>query len=217
MTRPRLSYHSNITAEQKPPQAKRAFDLVSYALEKMGLSRDKDAAYALRILETKARHAVGKAPAIAKRKAVRKLLRSAGETPKTKSDWLREADMWFSRFIRLRDARGPSFETSFGSCVTCGKVLFISDLENGHWIRRENWGTRFDERNCSIQCKTCNYYRGGREKEHEEFIAHKYGKDMPEKLRVIAKIKKRKPNTIDLEQIANHYKSLVEEMGGWPQ
>lgn len=217
MNRPRLSFHGQITTDQKPPQAKRAFDLISYAIEKMGLSRDKDAAYALRILETKARHAVGKAPKLAKRKATRKILRLAGVTPKTKSDWLRDADMWFSRFIRLRDSKIFPDGERYSQCRTCIKLYHISDIENGHWIRRENWGTRFDERNCNAQGPCCNHFKGGAEHAHEQYIANKYGKDMPEKLRVLAKNKKCKPTAGELEQIANHYQTKVTEMGGWPQ
>lgn len=200
----------------KPPQAKRAFDLVSYVLEKMGLSRDKDAAYALRILETKARNAVGRAPKLAKRKAVRKLLRSAGVTPKTKSDWLRDADMWFSRFIRLRDSEWIG-DDLFCSCVTCGKVYPIHEIENGHWIPRENHGTRFHEKNCHGQGACCNKWGKGAEPEHEKAIAQKYGAHVPENLKVIAKIQKRRKTAGELEIIANHYQTKVAEMGGWPQ
>lgn len=198
----------------------RAVVSVRETLEERALSwlkskddRSKEAAYCMRIIGTKARNAAKREPAKEKRKAVRKMLRRAGETPKTKSDWLREADKWFSRFIRLRDS------DNYGNapCVTCGAWRGVHDIDNGHWIRRENWGTRFHENNCHSQCKKCNGLLGGEEYKHECAIAKLHGLNEPNHLRQIAKFNKRKPGAVELEAIAKKYEAKVTELGGWPE
>jgi hypothetical protein len=178
--------------------------------------RSKEAAYCMRIIGTKARNAAKREPAKEKRKAVRKMLRRAGETPKTKSDWLREADKWFSRFIRLRDSKAVS-DAHCVVCVTCQEIDYITDADNGHWIRRENWGTRFHENNCHSQCKKCNGFRGGEEYKHECAIAKLHGLNEPNHLRQIAKFNNRKPSAVELEAIAKKYEAKVTELGGWPE
>lgn len=35
-------------------------------------------------------------------------------------------------------------------------------MQNGHWIPRNNLGTRFDEDNCRPQCVGCNMFQKGR-------------------------------------------------------
>jgi hypothetical protein len=202
----------------------RAVVSVRETLEERALSwlkskddRSKEAAYCMRIIGTKARNAAKREPAKEKRKAVRKMLKRAGETPKTKSDWLREADKWFSRFIRLRDSDGFIRGDKVGRCITCGITKFCTDFDNGHWIRRENWGTRFHENNCHNQCKNCNGFRGGEEYKHECAIAKLHGLNEPNRLRQIAKFNKRKPSAKELEAIAKRYEDKVTVLGGWPE
>jgi hypothetical protein len=187
------------------------------ALARECLPKSKDADYILRLLETKARRAEEKAPAKTKRKAIRKLLRLAGETPKTKSDWLREADKWFSRFIRLRDADGKDFV----KCATCTKFYALKDIECGHWIRRGppkgSFGTRFNEVNAHSQGACCNRFDYGAEAEHEKFISRRYGPSMPDKLRDLARMFKRKQSSKELEAISKTYEAKVTALGGWPE
>lgn len=194
------------------PQPVRALDLARKYLPK-----SKDADYIIRILETKARRAEAKAPAKAKRVAARSLLRRAGLEPKTKSDWLREADKWFSRFIRLRDAEGKDFV----KCATCTKFYTLKDIECGHWIRRAppkgSWGTRFHEFNAHSQGACCNRFDYGAEAEHERFISKRYGPSMPDKLRDLARMFKRKQSSKELEAIAKTYEAKVAALGGWPE
>ena len=56
---------------------------------------------------------------------------------------VKEADRWFSKYIRLRDGR----------CVTCGSQ---QNLQCGHLFSRKSYSTRWDERNAYAQCAGCN-------------------------------------------------------------
>lgn len=186
------------------------------ALAKEHLPKGKDTDYILRLLSTKARHAEAKAPAKSKRVAVRRMLRAAGEKPKTKRDWRVEADKWFARFIRLRDTVAFDDICRGGRCITCGKLTAINALQCGHWIRREFWGTRFDERNTHAQCSHCNGYNGGMEQEHEEQIIKRYGQQVRDTLLLYKKVKQRQPSAQAFKAIAEKYEKKVNDLGGWP-
>jgi hypothetical protein len=59
--------------------------------------------------------------------------------------------MYFSRYIRLLHS-----SEGFCTCYTCGSIKDIKDVDNGHYIKREHKTTRYSEKNCRPQCKTCN-------------------------------------------------------------
>lgn len=50
------------------------------------------------------------------------------------------------------------------SCFTCGKT---QDLEVGHFVPRRYLATRWDLRNCHLQCIECNRFKNGNLKEYE--------------------------------------------------
>ena len=211
-----IARNSDMRMMVKPPQAQRAFDKVKDACAAQGMANDKDIAYALGILGTKARQAKARAPKMEKRKMVRKTLKAAGEIGKTKSDWMREADKWFSRFIRLRDSDG----NGNAMCVTCGKFYTIQEIECGHWIRRAppkgSWGTRYEEHNAHSQGACCNRFDYGAEKKHEEKIIEMYGREEVWRLFAIARKEKQKPSAKGFQFFAEKYEKKVAELGGWP-
>jgi hypothetical protein len=209
----------------------RAVVSVRETLEERALSwlkskddRSKEAAYCMRIIGTKARNAAKREPARAKRIAERgarnKLLKAAGEKPtaKTRKAALRDADMWYSRFIRLRDSRPAGEKNRMAACVTCGKNDLIQFLECGHWRRRENWSVRFHHKNTHPQCNFCNNRRGGEELKHEAYILQRYGAHVVHTLKTMADAKyQRRPSNVELELLAKAYEKRVTELGGWPE
>lgn len=54
-------------------------------------------------------------------------------------------------------------------CYTCGKVDRYQNMDCGHFVPRDNNGTRFLPENTKPQCKTCNQYKDGNE---EAFAIH---------------------------------------------
>jgi hypothetical protein len=101
--------------------------------------------------------------------AMRKLKRDkARERDETKArkaalkripDLIKEAQVEFNAFIRLRDVGKP--------CICCGKPLGDGDVggafDAGHYRSTGSAShLRFDERNCHGQRKACNRYGAGR-------------------------------------------------------
>lgn len=64
------------------------------------------------------------------------------------------ADRIFSQYIRLKYARNDGMV----QCVTCGKWLFRTEMQNGHYKKRSSYKYRFEIINCHPQCNTCNVF-----------------------------------------------------------
>lgn len=87
-------------------------------------------------------------------------------TQKTVTQLIKLADHWFSKYVRLRDCELRNGSQWWGKCITCkklGMIAFIDDeghvrftrgWDNGHFISRGNYITRFEETNCNLQCLT---------------------------------------------------------------
>jgi hypothetical protein len=76
---------------------------------------------------------------------------------KTLSKYKKELDAVFSKYIRNKYAKN-----GFVKCYTCSACKPISEMQNGHWIPRNNLATRFLEDNCRPQCVGCNIFNKGR-------------------------------------------------------
>ena len=91
----------------------------------------------------------------------------------TRKTIITKLDNIFSQYIRLRYSKNEISE-----CVTCGKQDHWKKMQNGHFISRKHYATRWDEDNCQVQCSGCNVFRYG-----EQYLFSKYlGVDLSEEL-----------------------------------
>jgi hypothetical protein len=118
----------------------------------------------------------------------------------------KELDRVFSLFIRQRDAR----EDGWGYCVTCGHFAPWKEMDCGHYVPRQDLATRWDERNCHLQCKSCNGFRGGEPEKMAEHIDLVLGKGAAAELRDLGK-KPFRLNRQWLESKIAEYKAKVTE------
>lgn len=104
---------------------------------------------------------------------------------------VKEADKWFSRYVRLRDCELIEGEW-LGQCITCDRRLTVVDREGhwnagsnlGHFVGRSAMSTRFSEENCNLQCAHCNAWL---DKEtmitaYRKALKLKYGDNVPGRL-----------------------------------
>lgn len=84
------------------------------------------------------------------------------------------ADTYFSRYIRLKHS-----ENGKCTCYTCGNILPIKEIDNGHFQKREHQATRYHEDNCRPQCKTCNgdIKHNGKQIEFRENLVREIGEE----------------------------------------
>jgi len=118
----------------------------------------------------------------------RKAYKVAKEKLKTKGDYLREAQIVFNRWIRLRD-EGKN-------CISCDKPMH-KKINAGHY---RSIGAcpelRFNELNVHAQCEHCNSFMSGNIISYRQNLIKKLGIDIVEWLE-----SKHEPNHYTIEQI----------------
>jgi len=120
--------------------------------------------------------------------------------------WKRDTDRWFSLYIRQRDA-----VDGIATCVTCGAKAPWQKMQNGHYVSRSHTATRFDERNCSTQCVSCNMFKGGNMDEYALYLIKTYGKNV---LNELNKLKQtiRKIGIPEYKKMIETYKEKILDL-----
>ena len=95
----------------------------------------------------------------------------------------KELDKWFSLYIRLRDAT----DMGVAQCFTCGKIDHYKKLQNGHFQSRRHNATRWDNKNCQVQCVKCNMFGQGEQYKFGMYLDAKYGLGTSEELEILSK------------------------------
>lgn len=112
-------------------------------------------------------------------KAIRKDAKERKEKLKTRSDFMREAQIAFNAYIRVRD-KGRL-------CVSCGASEGLlrhgGNFDAGHY---RSIGSaphmRFHLFNCFAQCKKCNNHLSGNAIEYRKALCERYGSEFVERL-----------------------------------
>lgn len=123
-----------------------------------------------------------------------------------RSTLVKNLDSVFSQYIRQKDAKNE-----IATCVTCGKKDHWSKLQNGHWASRRHYSTRWDERNCNVQCSSCNVFRSGEIYLYTKYLCSKYGDNFPEELYKLSQ-KSIKFTDTDLQDMINYYKEKLNTL-----
>ena len=117
----------------------------------------------------------------------------------------KELDNIFSKYIRLKYAD----KNGMVKCYTCSTIKHWKEIQNGHWIPRNNLATRFDEDNCRPQCVGCNMFNKGRP---DEFAVNlqKEGIDLQERIKTKHRIFK--IDWLWYNTKIEYYKNQVEQL-----
>jgi hypothetical protein len=120
----------------------------------------------------------------------------------------KELDKWFSLYIRLREATSEGMV----QCFTCGKVAhYKKSMQNGHFQSRRFMATRYDERNCQVQCVGCNMFKSGEQWQFGMQLNAKYGVGTSPELEYVAR-QIQKFSRVDYEEKITYYKDAVEKL-----
>ena len=91
------------------------------------------------------------------------------EELKTHSDYVKELQIVFNKYIRLRDKDKP--------CISC-KNMLKGKFDAGHFYSVGNYpGLRFNEDNVHGQCVHCNQWRGGNLHEYKDNLKIRIGEE----------------------------------------
>ena len=140
-----------------------------------------------------------------KDKVERKDIAKRKKELKTRSDYIKDAQVIFNRYIRERDANKP--------CICCGLPLVFQSVGGGYDCGHyRSVGSaphlRFDERNAHGQRKQCNRWGAGRAVDYRLGLIKRIGQQEVDALEANDDIKK---YTIeDLIAIVNLYKAKLK-------
>jgi hypothetical protein len=132
----------------------------------------------------------------------RKELRLAKQKIKTKSEHLKECQIIFNKFIRMRDVNKP--------CVSCGRP--ISGKPNAGHFRSVGSSPhlRFNEHNCVVQCIKCNQHLSGNLINYRRGLIERIGIEKVEQLEAD---QAQKHYTIeDIKSIKELYKEKIKQL-----
>ena len=124
----------------------------------------------------------------------------------TRSKLVKKLDTVFSQYIRLKDS-----VDEMAICFTCGKVDHWKKLQNGHFMSRKHYTTRWDETNCQVQCAGCNVFKYGEQYLFGINLDHKYGVGYANELHLKSK-EIIKIADFELEEMIIKYKNLVDSI-----
>ncbi len=124
------------------------------------------------------------------------------EKLKTKADFLKEAQIEFNKYIRLRDKNEP--------CISCGR-FHLGQWHAGHY---RSVGAaphlRFDEKNVHKQCAPCNNHKSGNVIEYRIRLIAKIG--ITEVERIESDNKARHFTVDEVKEIKLFYKNKCKEI-----
>jgi len=107
-------------------------------------------------------------------KTVKKEVKEAKQKLKSRSDWLKETQVVFNKYIRLRDQND--------GCISCGSTS-ASSYHAGHYRSIGSAGhLRFNEHNCHRQCAACNTHLSGNLIRYRLGLIRKIGMELVEAL-----------------------------------
>ena len=139
-------------------------------------------------------------------------MKSSKTIPKTKkkpsrSKLVKKLDNIFSQYIRLREADNSGFTT----CFTCGKKDHWKKLQNGHFQSRRHYATRWDERNCQVQCSGCNVFKYGEQFLFAKYLDERFYAGLSDELYFKSK-QIVKFSNLDIELLITKYKDIVKDL-----
>lgn len=128
--------------------------------------------------------------------------KEAKDKLKSHSDWLKDLQVVFNKFIRLRDAGLP--------CISCGGLGGKRDC--GHLFSvGGNPELRFDEVNSNSQCVRCNQHNHGAIADYMINLPKKVGQKEFEAL-LERRGKPLKLTIPEIEEKIKHYKLKIKEL-----
>lgn len=121
---------------------------------------------------------------------------------KTRSEWLKDLQVVFNKYIRLRDAGLP--------CISCGRNSGAK-MNAGHYLSvGAHPELRFDETNCHIQCEHCNSYKSGNQAQYRPRLIAKVGQAEVDRLE--GPQQPLKLTIAEIQELIAKYKAKVKEL-----
>lgn len=136
------------------------------------------------------------------------LFDKAGVKVKKKTDYKKKLDEVFSQYIRLKHSN----DKGYCRCISCGRIHFWKNIQNGHYMSRRYLSTRFDENNCRPQCVACNMFNQGNIQMYRRGLIEEIGEAAVDAVEVKARTTVGNYTDFEYQELYKYYKALVDRM-----
>ena len=117
-------------------------------------------------------------------------------------------DEVFSRYIRLKYCDG----NGYCRCISCGKPHYWKDIQNGHYMSRRYFSTRWAEDNCRPQCVACNIFNQGAIQMYRIALIKEIGEQRVSLIEARARQETFRYSEFELSAMIQHYQKEVERI-----
>lgn len=101
----------------------------------------------------------------------------------------------------------------YAKCISCGRVLPVSQLDGGHYIGRRHTITELEPDNVQPQCRQCNRFLAGDVVAYRIGLVKKLGVERVERLESLLESKDPKKKTSkEYEELAKKYRKELREL-----
>lgn len=117
-------------------------------------------------------------------------------------------DEIFSKYIRLKyaDSRG------YCHCISCGSYHNWKSIQNGHYMSRRYFSTRWSEDNCRPQCVACNIFNQGNIQMYRIGLIKEIGEQRVNLIEARARQETCKYSEFELNAMIQHYQKEVNRI-----
>ena len=126
----------------------------------------------------------------------------------SKSKLRDKLDAIFSKYIRLK----YSDKNGYCRCISCGKVFFWKDIQNGHYMSRRYMSTRFSEDNCRPQCVACNIFNQGNIQMYRRALIKQIGEQRVDLIEIRAKQESKNWSLFEYQTMIDFYNKEVNKL-----
>jgi hypothetical protein len=125
-----------------------------------------------------------------------------------KTNYKEKLDKVFSIYIRVKYAmRG-----GFCRCISCGKIVFWKEIQNGHYMSRRYMSTRFAEDNCRPQCVACNIFNQGNIQAYRRNLIKEIGEQRVDLIEMRARTEVKHYSDFEYQELIKYYTLLTEKL-----
>jgi hypothetical protein len=126
----------------------------------------------------------------------------------SKKKLVEKLDRIFSQYIRLKysDSRGIC------QCISCMKRQPWNEIQNGHYMSRRYFSTRWSEDNCRPQCVGCNIFNQGNIQAYRVALIKQIGEQRVNLVEARARQETFKYGEFELNAMILHYTKEVERI-----
>lgn len=120
---------------------------------------------------------------------------------------VQELDRLFSLYVRHSNANLDGLV----ECATCSVVKPVKQMQNGHFMSRGKYATRWEEKNTAPQCKKCNLFNQGEQYKMAQYLDGRWGEGTADEMVRLSNTTVKFAD-FELQEMIDHYKEKLKDL-----